>query len=136
MLAITTAIYNKCIALPYNSFYTAIGGRLYKIIAPQNALLPYCVYWIVAESPDYTFSTVTEDIVLRFDLFDDGNVNSSSTTIETNYGYLISLYDDCKLTVSGETHLLMERMSSNLTLEEDNTWHYSVDYRIMTIKNR
>ena len=133
MKALTTAIYAKAAG---SAFETAIGGRLYKGRAPEGATYPYAVYLLVSDVPDPTFTEQLEDVVIQFSLFSNA---SSSSEVEDIYTALKALYDDCTLTITGETLLYMTRQNATLTPEEHTTqagtvevWHYAVDYSLKT----
>ena len=133
MKALTTAIYGK---LSGSLLDTAIGGRMYKGRAPDGATYPYVVYLLVSDVPDNTFQEDLERVTIQFSLFSSA---SSSTEVEDMYSYLKTLYDDCTMTITGETLLFMHRNSASLMVEDHATisgtvqvWHYAVDYLIMT----
>lgn len=132
MKALTTAIFGKCAA--GTTLHTAIGGRLYKGRAPQNATHPYIVYQVVSDVPDNTFAEHLEDVLLQFSIY---STSSSTSEIEDIFAALKALYDDCTLTVTGGTLLWMRRQNAILNNEEYTTptgteygWAYAVDYSI------
>jgi hypothetical protein len=140
MKALYTAIYTLFTATSggppavHNSFYTAIGGRLYFTEAPQAATFPYCVYSMISNTPEYFFNDeLYEEFLIQFSLFDQDN---SASDIGTNMGYLKSLFDDCSITVASYGHLLFERELSGMLRDADNNiWHYSVDYNVILEKS-
>jgi len=137
MKALYTAIYSKFtaeVAGAHNSFYTAIGGRLYFAEAPQGATFPYCVYSMISNTPEYFFNDeLYEEFLIQFSLFDQ---DSSAGDIGTNVGYLKSLFDDCSITVASYGHLLFEREMGRLLRDaENNIWHYAVDYNVILEKD-
>jgi len=87
--------------------------------------MPYVVYNLVSNVPDWTFTEDMENSLLQFSIFDD---SSSSTTINTIYEKLTALFDWCVLTVEGYSHIYMKREFNILTREND-TWHYAIQYR-------
>jgi len=131
MKNLTNAIYSLFTATTggvHNAFYTDIGGRLYKNKADQDAPLPYAVYFLVSDTPEFTFTDTFEDVLIQFNLHSE---SSSSSNIEDMYTHLKALYDWCSLTITDNTHLFMRRESANLITDEDGDWQYSVTYRIM-----
>lgn len=134
MKALSTAIFGKCAV--GTTLHTAIGGRLYKGRAPEGAAYPYAVFLLVSDVSDPTFTEQLEDVVIQFSLFSSA---SSSGQIEDIFAALKVLYDDCELTITGETLLYMRRQNATLFAEEHTTpdgtvevWHYAVDYALMT----
>ena len=112
-----------------------IGTRLYKGRAPANATYPYIVYMTISDNPDYTFSEDFEDVVIQFSIFSS---TSSSTEAEDIYTDLKTLYDECTMSITGQTLVWMVRQNAILMVEDHTTksgtiqaWHYAVDYRII-----
>ena len=133
MKALSTAIYGK---LAGSALNTDIGGRLYKGRAPQSPTFPYVVYMLISDVPDNTFVERMEDVLMQFSLFSSA---SSSGEVEDMYTHLKALYDDCSLTITGETFIWMKRQNAILMVEDYTTlegnvsiWHYAVDYSIYT----
>jgi hypothetical protein len=131
--ALTTAIFSKVAGSTLN---TDIGGRFYKGRAPQSPTFPYVVYFLVSDVPDNTFTEKLDDILMQFSLFSSA---SSSSEIEDMYTHLKTLYDDCSLTITGETLIWMKRQHAILMVDDFTTpagtvavWHYAVDYSIYT----
>ena len=136
MKNLSTAIYNK---ISGSAFSTAIGGRLYKARAPQNPTFPYVVYYIITDIPADTFTDRLEDVTIQFSIF---STASGTTEIEDILTNLKALFDYCSLSITGNTHLFMERQSAGLTsgqMEEEEGgslyYQYDVDYQIMMKKN-
>lgn len=132
MKNLTTAIYGK---LAGSSLSSAVGGRVFKGIAPDGTAFPYVTYSLVSDVPEYTFSETMEDVTIQFDLFSNA---SSSSEVEDLFGYLKALYDFCTMTITGGSLLYMRRNVAILYTEDMTTptgtesiWHYSVDYNIM-----
>jgi len=124
----------------HNAFYTALSGRLYNSVAPQGKAqlpsgAPYCVFLMVSGVPEGTFTEIQENVLIQFSLFDS---ESSAGTVCDNYEKLTELFDDCELSVSGYTHIFMQRESQQLIREEEDPgiWHYMVEYRILIEKDR
>lgn len=131
MKNLTTAIYGK---LTGSSLSTAVGGRVFKGVAPEGTGYPYVVYSLISDVPDYTFTETMEDVIIQFDIFSN---TSSSTEAEDIFGYLKSLYDFCSMTITGGSLLYMRRSYAVLYNEDVTTpagtetvWRYSVDYEI------
>lgn len=126
-----TAIYSKENAS--NTFKTAIGGRFYPHQATQGATYPFAVYILITDNPEYTFNTEMESAVIQIDIYDKA---ISAVTVLDAQKKLWALFDSTTLTISGYTHLLMERTGHRLTREEDpDVWRSSTDYLIIAHKN-
>jgi len=133
---LSTAIFSK---ISGSAFYTSIGGRLYKHRAPQNPTWPYAVYFIISDVPRDTFTDSLEEVLVQFSIFSQ---TSGSTEIEDIVTNLKTLYDDCTLSITGNTHLLMVRENSSLTSGEADVttgsgeyWQADLDYTVMMKKN-
>lgn len=133
MDTLKTAIYTKFSATTggsHNTFYNAVNGKLYYERAPQDATLPYAVYSIINDDPDWTFTTFFEKITITFNLFSE---DESSSEIEDMYTYLEDLFDWCSFTMADHVLVYMRREQGRLSRDpEDDTWQYGVDYLIMT----
>jgi len=106
---------------------------LYKERAKQNATLPYAVFRIIINVPEWGFTNYYEKVRIQFDLYSKEN---SSSQVEDMYTNLKSLFDWCTLIVSGNTCLYMRRELARLSSDpEDDYWHYVIDYEIMLEKN-
>jgi hypothetical protein len=137
MKAIFDGIYAKFTATTggvHNSFYTALGGRMYLSAAPQLTTYPYAVYSLVSGVPDWTLSSDNfEDLIIQFSIFDDG---ASASTIATAFGYQDTLYHDCGLSITGYSSIYMYReMQHLLRDEEDDTWQFVSQYRLFLKKS-
>jgi len=122
MKELFTGIYSK-----YNSneALKAVITGFYFTEAPQDAVMPYVVYNLVSNVPDWTYTEDMENSLLQFSIFDD---HSSSTTINDIYEKLTALFDWCVLTVEGYSHIYMKREFNILTRGND-IWKYVIQYR-------
>jgi len=125
--------FNATVAGSHNTFWTAVGGRLYQGIAPQGTPYPYAVFGHVNDNQIDTFSNKMDDVIIQFSIFSD---KSSSADIHDAMTYLKALFDDCSLTVSGGTLVSFNRLNDGLEPDEVDTlsgiqiiWHFHVDYR-------
>jgi hypothetical protein len=134
-----TALYSLFTATTggvHNSFYTAVGGRLYDHEAPQGATYPYAVYLHVVGTQDDTFKDEHDDVLIQFSIFSDKIYDS--TEVHDAMTALKALFDDATLTVTGGTVCLMYRQQDGLQREDVDTvsgsqrvWHFHCDYRIV-----
>ena len=122
MKELFTGIYSKYSG---NEALKAVITGFYFTEAPQDAVMPYVVYNLVSNVPDWTFTEDMENSLLQFSIFDD---SSSSTTINTIYEKLTALFDWCVLTIEGYSHIYMKREFNILTRGND-IWKYVIQYR-------
>lgn len=129
-------IYDKFSAT--NDFKTAIGGRLYLNEAPQDVIYPYCIYEVVSNTPDRTFTETFEDLLVQFTLVDSSD---SIATIGANETKMYALFDDAVLAVLGYASISLDRESSVLIKKgeelDDNItcWNIVVTYKLLVQKN-
>lgn len=113
----------------HNSFYTAIGGRLYFKVAPQDTSYPYSTFHIGPEVYDYMFKENFDNVIVQFNIY---STQKSSVEVGNATRYLKSLFDWCKLVVSDFTFLKMERIYSTIDwFQEEDYWQSVVQYRIL-----
>lgn len=132
MKALFTALVNK---ISGTAFSTGIGGRFYLGKAPQSAVMPYCVFQTVSGVPDNTFTEDLQNRVVQFTLYD--NDPSSASGILDDYANLRTVFDDCKLTVTGYMHLTMDwesEIGPEPDITDPATWQLVCEYRILTEK--
>ena len=132
MNVVLAGIYNKFIATSgtpavHNSFYLAVGGRMYFQEAPQNATFPYCVWNIITNDDWLNFSSDKLDIIIQFDL------HSSTATAEeigNLYTYLNSLYHKSSPTITGYRVVHFRRNATRGPSKDEDTdwWLYQVRY--------
>ena len=137
MKNLTTAIYS--LVSGSGAFWTSIGGRFYKRVAPTGPVYPYVVYSIIYDDEDGTFQEEIEDCLCQVSIFSSDN---SSTEVENLYTAAKGVLDKCNLSITGNTHLHMLRQHATLfedELENPNgtgwVWHYAIDYNIKMQKN-
>ena len=116
------------------------GGRCYYDTADSDDL-PRLVYSIVSGVPDRTFTELYHDILIQFDLF--SALSAGKIEIITMYADLISLMDECSLSITGYT-LVWCREQNLVTMVEDLSAlqdgssiinHWVVDFECRISKN-
>ncbi len=122
MQVLFTGLYNKYLS---NAALKAAITGFYFTEAPQDAAMPYVVYNLVSNVPDWTYTEDMENSLIQFSIFDD---HSSSTTINDIYEKLTALFDWCVLTIEGYSHIYMKREFNILTRGND-IWKYVIQYR-------
>lgn len=131
MKVLLKGIYSK---ISGSDFSTSIGGRLFIGEAPQESTFPYCVYYLITNTPDDTLMESGEEFTIQFNIFSESNSPTEACNI---YEYLKTLYDHTSLTITGYNHTHTWRTFATLTKdEEDDIWQYSVEYRIRIDKTR
>ena len=97
------------------------------------------MYFIISDMPRDTFTESLEEVLIQFSVFSQA---SGSTEIEDIVTNLKALYDDCDLTITGNTHLYMTRENASLTSGEADVttgageyWQADVDYIICMKRN-
>lgn len=133
MTPLITGIYSKFTAAPANTFYTAMGGRLYHAEAPQGATFPYTVVFAVSSEHEWTFTDTMEEVLIQFSIFTN---ESSATNAGAHWAKLIALYDDASLTIAGYSRVSMIRGQSRLLRDtENNIWQYTIEYECFLEKS-
>lgn len=126
---ILTGIFTK---FSGSALSTALGARMYSRYAPQGTAFPYATVDISSLISDWTFTEDIEDADVLFNLY---SKSTSETEITGLLNNLISLYDDCTLTVTGYTPLFMQRdITRSLSNPEYGIRQYSVIYNLEIIK--
>ncbi len=127
-----TAIMTK---ISGSAFSTDVGDRVYLDQAPDGCEFPYIVFFIISDVPANTFTESLEDILVQFSIF---SASPGATEITTIYNDPKTLFDNCALIITGDTHISMIRQ--NLTTMVDDivtsmgtvgVRHWAVDYSIM-----
>ncbi len=133
MQNLTTAIFSK---LSGSALSNDINGQLFKGRAPSNTRLPYIVFSVPSDAPQYTFTESFEGAIVLFDLYSD---SISVLEISTMYADLKTLYDECSLTITGETLVWMREASVSTSVEDITTQdgiqqvkHWAVNFDVLT----
>lgn len=137
MQALITAIDAKLLD---STVYNDVGGRVYYDTADTNDL-PYIVYSIVSAVPDKTFSELYHDVLIQFDLF--SAMSAGKTQITTMYADLISLMDECSLSITGYTLVWMRETGLQTFVEDTSALqdgssilnHWAIDFDVRISKN-
>ncbi len=116
---------------------TSVGGRIYLDEAPEGAEFPYVVAQIISNVPEYPGGKTIEGALIQFSIFSASKDYTEITGILTN---LRSLYDDCSLTITGETLIYFIRGNLTTMVEEVTNAgtvgvkHYAQEYELSTVK--
>jgi hypothetical protein len=135
MKNLTTAIYLKFTG---SALDTLINGNLFKSEAPENTDMPYVVYFVVSDIPEYPGGKTIEKFDIQFSIFSSA---SSSSEVEDILTTLRALYDDCVLTITGNTPIYFIRENFTAMRDEITTtagtagvWHYVQEYSGWMVK--
>lgn len=133
MLNLLTAIKSKFTG---SALSTDVGGRIYPDDAQPGAQLPYVVYFVVSSVPDRTFTERYANTMIQFSLFSS---SGGVTEIATMYNDLKTLFDECSLTITGNTLVWMREQIVNPMINEVTTVdglqsvrHWACDYEVLT----
>lgn len=113
MKNLTTALYtlfSATVAGAHNSFYTAIGGRLYDTMAPDGAEMPCAAYMIISDTDDDSFSENLREVYIQFSLFSNSPSSGEVKDMET---YLATMLKDKIFTVTGWDVITTRRIQGN-----------------------
>ena len=131
MIELSKAIFGK---ISGSALSSHIGNRLFKGEAPSGAEYPFVVYMVVVTIPDNKFNEHFEDTTIQFSLY---SILSGSTEIENMYKDLRTLFDDCSMSITGDTLIWFRRDSATQQIEDHTTptgtakaWAYHVDYTV------
>jgi len=81
------------------TFYEAVGGRIYRTVAPPDKTEPLAVVSISDDAPDRYFSAADTFGTLNISIF--GTRDASETTLQAIAAKLFTLLDGAALTISG-----------------------------------
>ena len=104
-----------------SAFATAIGaGKLYREEAPQDAILPYCVFNFISNLNVETYTEHREYDHIQFTIWtNDLNPDTASTGLDALLLALRTLYDGAVLTVTNWTNLNLRWISERSAISED-----------------
>jgi len=136
MNSLFQGIYAHFSASPLTGFYKDIGGRMYLNVAPQEAVFPYCVYFIAADDSNPDFTDEHEEFEIQFNIFtQDNSALEAGNLLES----LKTMFDYCHLTVTGWSHLDFRRtatLPNNDFTQVPPIIGYSVMYDVLLEKKR
>ena len=131
----TTALYLHATTDTVGSgFMSSIGSRLYENESPLNAEFPHVVYTVISDVKDWQFTERFRDILVQFSIF---STASGSTEVKDIYTKLLTLYDECSFSITGNS-LIWFWLNNLATMKDEVTtpegtlgvWHYAVDFDV------
>ena len=135
MKVLLTAIYS---ALMNGTPGTLVDGRIYLDRAPEDAQLPFIVFFIVNSNPDDPFAGTLEHTWFQFNIFSS---SSGVTEISDIYDAIRGVLDDSILTLSAGEMVIMKRNNLLTSIEEETTSqgtehvkHWLVEYEVLATR--
>jgi hypothetical protein len=98
------------------------------------------MYFVIVDVPNDLFVERMEEVTVQFSIFSQA---SGTTEIEDIMTYLKALYDNCTLTITGNTFIYMKRtggctltdIPGDTTTGTGQYFQYDVDFEILMKKN-
>lgn len=125
----------------HNAFYSSLPGGLWKSVIPNDTPAP-CAAFSVSGYLDHTFKEHQTDYSITFYIFDgydtsDGGIKSPYA-INAIADNCRSLFDGCKLSISGYTTTTMYETGQmeEEWLADEQVWRYSITFEFTLFKNR
>ncbi|MAE81616.1 MAG: hypothetical protein CMB80_02685 [Flammeovirgaceae bacterium] len=115
---------------------TLLGGRMYFQKAPQEPVMPYCVFYINNVGKQEIMSTVDDridEVDIQFNLYtnaDDGGLQIADMAEK-----LDSAFDWQTVTVTGYSLIKMQRTNIANINAVDDIWQSVIDYELWVQKN-
>jgi len=105
------------------------GDSFFLNEAPSGTAAPYGVYQLISDVPTFTFDTTGEEILIQFSLY------AEQHQVLDLFEDLKTLFDNCKLNITGYRLVTMEREFSRLISDPDTSLkHYMAQYRLLIEK--
>lgn len=136
MKALLTAIYS---ALINGTPGSLVNGRIYLDSVPDDAVLPYILFFITSSAPDDPFAGTIERTYLQFSIFSS---SSGVTEIADVYSAITDILDDSVLTLSEGEMIVMQRVNLFTSVEEETTKtgteqvkHWVIEYEVIRTRD-
>jgi len=118
MQALLTGIYTS-----YNSDATlkaTLPGGLHFEMAPQGTAMTYATFNVVTARPEYMLANEQDEILwLQFDIW-----ASTNALRQTAYDALLAVYDDARISATGYTPVIMERINQQMVRDGEQNEHF------------
>jgi len=100
-------------------------------VVDANQSLPYCLFFFINSTPEYSFNSVSEETEIQFSVF-----AKTGNAVMEFMSDIKGIYDDCELTVAGYNFVKMERLiTTSFQNDFDNeSWHGVVTYKVILHK--
>ena len=136
MKALLTSIYS---ALINGSPGSLVNGRIYYDRAPEEASLPYILFFVVSSAQDDPFAGTMERTYLQFSIFSS---ETGVTEIADIYKAVTDILDDSHLTLSAGEMVIMRRENLLTSVDETTTEggteyikHWAIDYEVVRTRD-
>lgn len=106
-----------------------VPGGMYFELAPQSVDMTYAIYQVITGRPEYMLAGERFEVVrVQFDIYATTNVLRLSA-----YDKLLAVYDDARLSATGYTPVIMERINQQLLREgsQNEIYRAIVEYSAM-----
>ena len=135
MKALRNAIYAKCAG---SSLDALINGQIFYGKVPAGTRYPYVVFFRVTGSQEWTFTENFDSPLVQFSVF--SATATSSDEAHEIADAIKSLYDECSLSVTGETFLYMWLVNVIGPIDDDSIsqdgadggWACHLDFEVKT----
>jgi hypothetical protein len=115
-----------------------VNGRI-DLDESSDMTLPRIVWFVVSGSPDDVFAKKGSQVLIQFSIF--VALTAGIAAMTTIYNDLHTLFDECDLTITGNTLAIMKETNLTPIIEDDTTTegapgirHYAVDFEVATQK--
>jgi hypothetical protein len=116
--AILTGIFSQ-----YSSDATlkaTLPGGLHFEMAPQGTAMTYATFNVVTARPEYMLANEQDEILwLQFDI-----LSSTNALRQTAYDALLAVYDDARISATGYTPVIMERINQQMVRDGEQNEHF------------
>jgi hypothetical protein len=116
--AILTGIFSQ-----YSSDATlkaTLPGGLHFEMAPQGTAMTYATFNVVTARPEYMLANEQDEILwLQFDIW-----ASTNALRQTAYDALLAVYDDARISATGYTPVIMERINQQMVRDGEQNEHF------------
>lgn len=108
-------------------------GGLWRERVPQRHSYPFIVMHHISGGQLDTFGNSIEHITIQFNVYDN---SANDDKIDSIGSALMSLFDWCTLSITGYTHVVMERVfNQSFHNDEEDVWQNVIQYRIEAQKS-
>lgn len=113
----------------HNSFYTAVGGRMFYGRAPDETEFPYAIFTGVLEKPDNTLRRDGRRAFFQIDIYSE---TPGIVEAETIRGYCETLFNRATVSPTGyeNTKVNIEALYPAMITgeEEDSPWRTGIEF--------
>lgn len=111
------------------SFYDDVGGRIYEMVAPEEAPLPLAVWNIITDPPDEMFGGDDIDAEIQVDLY--GEKSLGIATLGAINDKLFTLLQGQSATITGYDGVSIQCMDRGAREVEERAYRITSRWRLM-----